>query len=173
MKPFLPSLLALSIAQSAFAQGESTFCASLAGQISELRSAKVNVELLNERATTSLGVNPQSENFIVPQVMERVDAQRREADVLRQSIETRKASIFYEWDWAMRGDIERYNLMLAAIKRDLAEIQSRQDTAMQQVALNKAMYGYDRTVEALERSQSLYASRGCKQPPGAPPAGPQ
>ena len=173
MKSLLPSLLALSIAQSAFAQGESTFCASLAGQISELRGAKANVEQLNEQSTTSLGVNPQSENFIIPQVMERVDAQRREAEALRQSIETRKASMFYEWDWAIRGDIERYNLMLAAIKRDLAEIQSRQDTAMQQVALNKATYGYDRTSEALERSQSLYASRGCKQPPAAPPAGTQ
>ena len=81
--------------------------------------------------------------------------------------------MFYEFDWAMRADIERYNLMLASIKRDLGEIQSRQDTAMQQVALNKATYGYDRTVEVLERSQSLYASRGCKQPPPASPAGTQ
>jgi hypothetical protein len=173
MKPLLASLLALSIAQGAFAQGESTFCASLAGQISELRGAKANVEQLNEQSTTSLGVNPQSENFIIPHVMERVDAQRREAEALRQSIETRKASMFYEWDYGIRADIERYNLLLASIKRDLGEIQSRQDTALQQVALNKATYGYDRTVEVLERSQSLYASRGCKQPPAAPPAGAQ
>jgi hypothetical protein len=172
VKPLGSGLLVLSLAQGAFAQGDLT-CAALAGQIAELRSAKANVEQLNEQSMTSLGVNPQSENFIIPQVMEKVDAQKREADALRQSIETRKASLFYDFDWAMRADIDRYNLLLASIKRDLGEIQSRQDTAMQQVALNKATYGYDRTVEALERSQSLYASRGCRQPPAAAPPGTQ
>ena len=64
-----------------------SYCASLLGQIAEAQSAKANVEQLNERATTSLGVNPQSENFIVPQMMERVDAQHREGDILRINIE--------------------------------------------------------------------------------------
>ena len=156
-------LLTFSLVQSVVAQGESASCATLAAQIAELQSAKAKVDQLNERTTTSLGVNPQSENFIIPQVMERVDAQRAEAESLRQSIEVRKASMFYEWDVAIRGDIERYNLLLASIKRDLAEIQARQDTAMQQIALNKATHGYDRTIEALERLQSLHASRGCKE----------
>ncbi len=168
MKPLVSILFTLSLVQSAFSQGtgaqsgEVAYCASLAGQIVELQAAKAKVEQLNEQATTSLGVNPRSENFIIPQVMERVDSQRREAEALRQNIEVRKASMLYEWDVAIRADTESYNLMLAAIKRDLAEIQSRQDTAMQQISLNKATHGYDRTVEALQRSQSLYASRGCK-----------
>jgi hypothetical protein len=168
VKPLASGLLVSVLAQLAFAQGTgapgsgSPACAGLAAQIAELQGVRANVEQLNERATTSLGVNPQSENFIIPQVMERVDVQRREADALRQSIEVRKASMFYDWDVAIRADTERYNQMLAAIKRDLAEIQSRQDAAMQQIALNKATYAYDRTVEALERSQALYTSRGCK-----------
>jgi len=70
--------------------------------------------------------------------------------------------MFNDWDYSIRADTEKYNLMLAAIKRDLAEIQSRQDTALQQIALNKATAGYDRTVEALEQSRAVYASRGCK-----------
>jgi len=164
VKPLLPGLLALSLAQSALAQGTAgpASCAGLSAQIAELQAAKASVDDLNERSTTSLGVNPNAENFIVPQVMDRVDAQRREAEALRQSIETRKASMFYEWDYSIRSDTERYNLMLAAIKQDLAEIRSRQDTALQQIALNKATNGYDRTVEALEQSKALYATRGCK-----------
>ena len=171
MKPLLPGLLLLSLAQSAFSQGagapggpaaEAAYCASLAGQIAELQKAKANVEQLNERVTTSLGVNPQSENFIIPQMMERVDAQRREAEALRLNIEVRKGSILSEWDAALGADTERYNRLLAGIKRDLAEIQSRQDTAMQQISLNRATYGYDQAVGALERLQAQFASRGCK-----------
>jgi hypothetical protein len=164
VKPLLPGLLVLSLAQSALAQetaGQAS-CAGLAAQIAQLQAAKASVDELNERSTTSLGVNPNAENFIVPQVMDRVDAQRREAEALRQSIETRRASMFNDWDYSIRTDTEKYNLMLAAIKRDLAEIQSRQDTALQQIALNKATAGYDRTVDALEQSRSVYASRGCK-----------
>jgi hypothetical protein len=169
VKALSPLLLAVSLAQSAFAQGtggpgapDPAPCASLAGQIAELQGAKAKVEQLNERATTSLGVNPQSENFVIPQIMERVEAERREAEALRQSIEVRKASILYEWDAGLRTDAERYNALLAAIKRDLAEIQSRQDTAMQQISLNKATHGYDQAVGALERLQALFAARGCK-----------
>ena len=43
--------------------GQCRHCANLAGQIAELQGAKARIEQLNERATTSLGVNPQSENF--------------------------------------------------------------------------------------------------------------
>jgi len=164
VKPLLPGLLVLSLAHAALAQETASpaSCAGLAAQIAQLQAAKANVDDLNERSTTSLGVNPNAENFVVPQVMERVDAHRREAEALRQSIETRKASMFNDWDYSIRTDTERYNLMLASIKRDLAEIQSRQDTALQQIALNKATAGYDRTVEALEQTRALYASRGCK-----------
>ena len=161
MKP-LALLLGIALAPSAVAQGTSADCASLAAQIAELRSAKAKVDQLNEEATTALGVNPRSENFIIPQVMEKVDAQRREAEALRQSIEVRKASMMYQWDYDISSDTEKYNRLLAAIKRDLADIQARQDTAMQQVSLNKVTYGYDRTLEGLERLQALHASRGCK-----------
>jgi hypothetical protein len=164
VKPLLPGLLFLSLAQNAFSQApaDAAYCASLAGQMTELQKTKANVEQLNERATTSLGVNPQSENFIVPQAMERVDAQRREAESLRSNIEVRRGSFLSEWDAALGADTERYNRLLAGIKRDLAEIQSRQDMALQQITLNKATYGYDQAVAALERLQALFASRGCR-----------
>ena len=67
MKPLLPRLIFLALAQDAFAQAGSAagpaadvaaYCASLAVQIAELQGAKANIEQLNERATTSLGVNP-------------------------------------------------------------------------------------------------------------------
>src|SRR4051812_18079138 len=108
MKRLSPALILLPLAQHAFSQGANpaapvadAYCASLLGQIAEAQNAKANVEQLNERATTSLGVNPQSENFIIPQMMERVDAQRREADTLRINIEVRKGSILSEWDAAL------------------------------------------------------------------------
>jgi hypothetical protein len=164
VKPLLPALVFVSLAQNAFSQApaDTAYCASLAGQMAELQRIKANVEQLNERATTSLGVNPQAENFIVPQVMERVEAQRREAEALRLNIDVRRGSFLSDWDAALGADTEKYNRLLAGIKRDLAEIQSRQDAAMQQISLNKATYGYDQAVGALERLQSLHASRGCK-----------
>jgi hypothetical protein len=170
VKPLLSRLIFLALAQDAFAQagsaagpaGDVAYCASLAGQIAELQGAKARVEQLNERATTSLGVNPQSENFVIPQIMERVEAQRRDAEALRQSIEVRKSSILSEWDAGLRTDTEKYNALLAGIKRDLAEIQSRQDAAMQQISLNRATHGYDQAVGTLERLQALSAARGCR-----------
>jgi hypothetical protein len=167
VKALLPRLLAVVLAPSAFAQGtggpgDTAYCVALAGQIAELQGAKAKIEQLNERATTSLGVNPQSENFVIPTIMERIEAQRREAESLRQSIEVRRGSILSEWDAALAADAEKYNRLLAGIKRDLAEIQSRQDAAMQQISLNKATHGYDQAVGALERLQAVFASRGCR-----------
>jgi hypothetical protein len=159
---FAPNALAQGAGAPGGAVPDAAYCASLRVQMNEMQGVKAAVEELNERATTSLGVNPLSENFAIPRIMERVDAQRREADALRQNIEVRKSSFLSEWDAALAADIARYNSLQAGISRDLAEIQSRQDTAMHQITLNKAAHGYEQAVAALERLQGLFALRGCK-----------